>query len=207
MFKFYQQQIFPHILNQVMQTPSLMDARRELLNPIEQECLEIGFGTGVNLPFYSNMDVLYALEPNTHIWQLATERLKQTPFMVEHLAASAENIPLANASMQHVVSTWTMCSIPNLKQALQEIHRVLADDGTFHFVEHVLSDRKSMQNWQNLLTPIQTRLADGCHLNRNIEKAVIDAGFEFVEKDYFLAAGIPSIGQRMLLGRVKKKSN
>ena len=202
--KLYNQHIFPHVLNQVMQTPSLMQARGELLTQIKGSCLEIGFGTGINLPFYQQLDILYALEPSSALWQLAESRLTLAPFLVEQLQAGAENMPLSDASVDHVVSTWTMCSIAELNNALKEIHRVLKPNGIFHFVEHVLSDQKSTQRWQHALTPIQKKLADGCHLNRNIEAILQAAGFEFIEKTYFDAKGIPKIGHRMLLGRVRK---
>ena len=84
-YQFYQRQVFPHLLNQVMQTASLMDKRRELLLPIEGEVLEIGFGTGLNIPFYGNVDVLYALEPNPDIYHLAVERVQHAPFHVRHV--------------------------------------------------------------------------------------------------------------------------
>ena len=205
--KFYQQHIFPHLLNQVMQVPSLMQPRGKLLSSIQGECLEIGFGTGINLNFYQNISKLYALEPSNALWDLAQERLEHCPFAIEQLKAGAENIPLADQSLSHVVSTWTMCSIAPLDQALKEIHRVLKTDGTFHFVEHVLSDDKSIQRWQNRLNPIQKTLADGCNLNRDIEGILKRNGFEFIEKSYFNAHGVPKIGYRMLLGRVKKISS
>lgn len=203
-FKLYNKHIFPHLLNQVMQTPSLMQARGQLLTTIKGDCLEIGFGTGINLPYYQQVETLYALEPSQELWNLAADRLKVAPFHVEQIQAGAENIPLADASIDHVVSTWTMCSIADLDNALKEIHRVLKPNGTFHFVEHVLSDQKSLQRWQHALTPVQKKLADGCHLNRNIEKILSSAGFEFLETTYFEAKGLPKIGHRMLLGRVQK---
>lgn len=205
-FKFYQQHIFPHLLNQVMQTPSLMDKRRELLLPVSGEVLEIGFGTGLNLPFYQQVNTLYALEPNPDIYHLAAQRVHETPFEVQHIQARAEKLPFADRSLDHIVSTWTLCSIANLELALDEVYRVLKAGGTLHLVEHVLhNDNRTIQRLQNLLTPIQKRAADGCHLNRNIERAIIDAGLELEECRYFDAAGIPAIGQRMLLARAVKR--
>lgn len=205
-YKFYQQHIFPHVLNQVMQTPSLMDKRRELLLPISGEVLEIGFGTGLNLPFYQQVNTLYALEPNPDIYHLALQRLHETPFHVQHIQASAEKLPFADNSLDHIVSTWTLCSIAHLEQALDEVYRVLKVGGTFHLVEHVLhNERPNIQRLQKLLTPIQKRLADGCHLNRDIERALKDAELELEECLYFDAAGIPAIGQRMLLARAVKR--
>lgn len=205
-YKFYQRRIFPHLLNQVMQTASLMDKRRELLVPIEGEVLEIGFGTGLNIPFYGNVDSLYALEPNPDIYHLAIERVQHAPFYVKHVQSSAEKLPFADASLDHIVSTWTLCSIPNLDLALAEIYRVLKPTGTFHLIEHVKHpDSVKLQSLQTLLTPIQKRIGDGCHLNRNIEHHLLQAQFKFVEKEYFDADGIPAVAQKMLFARAQKQ--
>ena len=204
-YQFYQRRVFPHLLNQVMQTASLMDKRRELLLPIEGEVLEIGFGTGLNIPFYGNVDVLYALEPNPDIYHLAVERVQHAPFHVRHVQAHAEKLPFADQSLDHVVSTWTLCSIARLDQALAEIYRVLKPTGTLHLVEHVKHPNSvKIQSLQTLLTPIQKRIGDGCHLNRDIERSLQQAKFKFIEKQYFDAEGIPSIAQRMLMARVQK---
>ena len=208
LYQFYQQQIFPHLLNQVMQTPSLMDKRRELLLPVAGEVLEIGFGTGINLPFYQNVDLLYALEPNQDIFKLASNRIFASDIDVQHLQARAEHIPLADHSIDHVVSTWTLCSVKRLDQVLQEIQRVLKPTGTLYLVEHVLNtENKKIRQLQHLITPIQKRLADGCRLNRNIELALAKAGFQLDQYDYFYAEGIPKIGQQMLLAHVQKASS
>lgn len=205
-YQFYQRRIFPHLLNQVMQTASLMDKRRELLVPIEGEVLEIGFGTGLNIPFYGNVDSLYALEPNPDIYHLAIERVQHAPFYVKHVQSSAEKLPFADASLDHIVSTWTLCSIPNLDLALAEIYRVLKPTGTFHLIEHVKHpDSVKLQSLQTLLTPIQKRIGDGCHLNRNIEHHLLQAQFKFVEKEYFDADGIPAVAQKMLFARARKQ--
>ena len=205
-YQFYQRRIFPHLLNQVMQTASLMDKRRELLVPIEGEVLEIGFGTGLNIPFYGNVDSLYALEPNPDIYHLEIERVQHAPFYVKHVQSSAEKLPFADASLDHIVSTWTLCSIPNLDLALAEIYRVLKPTGTFHLIEHVKHpDSVKLQSLQTLLTPIQKRIGDGCHLNRNIEHHLLQAQFKFVEKEYFDADGIPAVAQKMLFARAQKQ--
>lgn len=204
-YQFYQRQVFPHLLNQVMQTASLMDKRRELLLPIEGEVLEIGFGTGLNIPFYGNVDALYALEPNPDIYHLAIERVQHAPFHVRHVQSHAEKLPFADQSLDHIVCTWTLCSIARLDQALAEIYRVLKPTGTFHLVEHVKHPNSvKIQSLQTLLTPIQKCIGDGCHLNRDIERSLQQAKFKFIEKQYFDAEGIPSIAQKMLMARVQK---
>ena len=204
-YKYYQQHIFPHILNQVMQTPSLMESRATLLKNIQGDVLEIGFGTGLNIPFYRAVDTLYALEPNYDVFQLARERVFQAPFLIQHLHASAEKLPFADHSLDHIVSTWTLCSIADLDQALTEIHRVLKPNGTFHLVEHVeYHDNNTLKKWQNILTPVQKVIADGCHLNRNIELILLNAGFQFIQKTYFDAEGVPKIGKRMFMAQAQK---
>ena len=204
-YKFYQQRIFPHLLNQVMQTPSMMDGRAELLGKVRGEVLEIGFGTGLNLPFYQEVDQVYALEPNRDVYQLAQKRVFDAPFHVQHIQASAEKLPFADHSVENIVSTWTMCSIANLDKAIQEIYRVLKPQGTLHLIEHVqYHDNNTLKKLQDLLTPIQKVIADGCHLNRNIELELLNANFKFSEKYYFDAEDLPKIGRRMLMARAHK---
>ncbi|MDM1246037.1 class I SAM-dependent methyltransferase [Acinetobacter sp. R933-2] len=203
-YKFYQQRIFPHLLNKVMQTPSMMDARAELLRKVKGQVLEIGFGTGLNLPFYQ-VEQLIALEPNADLYQLAQKNVLDAPFNVQHIQASAEKLPFADHSIDQIVSTWTLCSIANLQQALAEIYRVLKPEGTFHLVEHVqYHDHPTLKKLQNILTPMQKVIADGCHLNRNIELDLSNANFKFIEKYYFDADELPKIGRRMLMARVQK---
>jgi len=204
-YKFYQQRIFPHLLNQVMQTPSMMDGRAELLGKVRGEVLEIGFGTGLNLPFYQEVDQVYALEPNRDVYQLAQKRVFEAPFHVQHIQASAEKLPFADHSVENIVSTWTMCSIANLDKAIQEIYRVLKPQGTLHLIEHVqYHDNNTLKKLQDLLTPIQKVIADGCHLNRNIELELLNANFKFSEKYYFDAEDLPKIGRRMFMARAHK---
>ncbi|BCX72206.1 MULTISPECIES: class I SAM-dependent methyltransferase [Acinetobacter] len=204
-YKYYQQRIFPHLLNQVMQTPSMMEGRAELIKKIRGEVLEIGFGTGLNLPFYQAVDQLYALEPNPDVYRLAQKRIFDTPFHIQHIQASAEKLPFADHSVENIVSTWTMCSIADLTQALQEIHRVLKPEGNLHLIEHVqYHDNSTLKKLQDLLTPIQKVLADGCHLNRNIELELLNAGFKFSEKYYFDAEDLPKVGRRMFMARAQK---
>lgn len=206
-YQFYRQKVFPHLLNQIMQVPSMMDSRRRLLLPIQGDVLEIGFGTGINLPFYQNVDTLYALEPNPEVFRLAHSRLQHAPFHVKHIAAHAEQLPFDDNALQHIVSTWTLCSVRDVNQVLQEIYRTLQPGGQFHLVEHVAYDARqepTLKRWQDILTPVQKVIADGCHLNRNIEQALLDAGFQLDHLEYFAAQDLPKLGRRMLLARATK---
>lgn len=204
-YKFYQQRIFPHLLNQIMQTPSMMDGRAELLRKVHGEVLEIGFGTGLNLPFYQAVDQLYALEPNHDVYQLAQKRVLDAPFHVQHIQANAEKLPFADHSLDNIVSTWTMCSIADLDKAIQEIYRVLKPQGTLHLIEHVqYNDNNTLKKLQDILTPVQKVIADGCHLNRNIELELLNAHFKFTEKYYFDADDLPKVGRRMFMARAQK---
>ena len=116
-----------------------------------------------------------------------------------------DTLPFAENNLENIVSTWTLCSIAELEQSMQEIYRVLQPGGTLHVVEHVLNRQNlNIQRLQHLLTPIQKKVADGCHLNRDIETALLETGFEIETLNYIDAEGIPKIGQRMLLARVRK---
>ena len=205
LYQFYQQRVFPHLLNQVMQMPSLMECRQQLLQDIQGEVLEIGFGTGLNLPYYQAVDCVYALEPNIDVFHLAHSRIQKCHFKVQHIMSSAERLPFADQSLSHVVSTWTLCSVQDLETVLDEIYRVLKPNGIFHLVEHVLYEQpRYLQRLQHALTPMQKVIADGCHLNRNIESALANAQFNITEKNDFEAKKIPKIARRMLLARATK---
>ena len=148
---------------------------------------------------------MYALEPNRDVYQLAQKRVFDAPFHVQHIQASAEKLPFADHSVENIVSTWTMCSIANLDKAIQEIYRVLKPQGTLHLIEHVqYHDNNTLKKLQDLLTPIQKVIADGCHLNRNIELELLNANFKFSEKYYFDAEDLPKIGRRMFMARAHK---
>lgn len=144
------------------------------------EVLEIGFGSGLNIPYYKNIKKLYALDPSLELFLLARERIGAAMFPVNHIRAMAENIPLPDNSVDTVVSTWSLCSIPKPDLALKEVRRVLKTDGKFIFVEHGKSPKGLISFWQKLLTPVSKCLAGGCHLDRNIKKLISDAGFEII---------------------------
>ncbi|MEK7650382.1 MAG: class I SAM-dependent methyltransferase [Patescibacteria group bacterium] len=182
---FYNKYILPKYLNLRMKNRDLERHRVDVVNEVSGVVLEIGFGSGLNLPYYTNTSKLYALDPSEGLYTLAQERIRNVSFSIEHLRASAESIPLPDNTLDSVVSTWSLCSIPNPEIALREIFRVLKPGGKFSFVEHGKSPKSFIFKIQNFLTPISTRIAGGCHLNREIEKLILDAGFEMQKIENF----------------------
>ena len=190
----YSQVIFPRLLDWVMSGPEFAQYRRELLADVEGEVLEIGFGTGLNLAYYpETVRKLIAIDPNAGMNQLARRRVESASIEVESRQLSGENLPLADNSFDSVVCTWTLCSIAQVEQALQEIHRVLKPGGRFFFIEHGLSNEPPIQTWQHRLTPLQKRIADGCHLDRDIEQLVAQQ-FQTLLLKQFYGENLPKIG-------------
>jgi len=177
----YSQYIFPRLLDMTMASSTVSQYRRDLLQEVAGEVLEIGFGTGLNLAYYpENIEKLTTVDVNAGMTQLAQKRIAETAFPVDTNVLSGESLPFDSESFDSVVSTWTLCSIAKIDQALQEIYRVLKPQGKFFFIEHGLSDNPNVQKWQHRLTPIQKIVGDGCHLNRDIE-AFIRQSFRAVE--------------------------
>jgi len=155
--------------------------RANLIKKSSGVTLEIGFGSGLNLPFYENTTKLYALDPSKELWSLAKERINAVSFPVEFIEASAEKIPLADNTVDTVVSTWTLCSIPKPELALKEIKRILKPNGKFIFIEHGKSPEEKIFQWQKRLNPIWGRLAGGCQLDKKPDTLLSNTGFEIVE--------------------------
>lgn len=147
--------------------------------------LEIGVGSGLNLPFYRTTQVqqLVALDPSEEIWDLAQERIHHLKLNVDFVKGGAENIPLGTHSMDTIVMTYTLCTVPDYKSAVAEFRRVLKSNGTLIFCEHGLAPDPSVQRWQNTLNPVWKHLGVGCHLNRNIPAIIKIGGFTFVKME------------------------
>lgn len=170
---FYSQRIFPYLLDWSMSDPTFAGYRQTVLAEVEGEVLEIGFGTGLNLSYYpKHIQQLVAIDANPGVHKLAKKRISHSSITVDHRVLNGESLPMTDNTFDSVVSTWTLCSIANIDQALQEIHRVLKPGGRFFFIEHGLSRDPQVQVWQNRLNPLQNIIADGCNLNRNIRQLV-----------------------------------
>ena len=177
---FYQDQIVPLLINWSMRQKNLAAYRARIIPAAEGRVLEIGIGSGLNLPFYSrNVARVIGLEPSPRLLAMArrVERTGNGP--VEFIEGSAEAIPLQDASVDTVVTTWTLCSIPDALRALRDMRRVLRTGGRLLFVEHGRAPDPKVIWWQDRLTPVWKRLGGGCHLNRAIGTLIEGAGFQF----------------------------
>jgi ubiquinone/menaquinone biosynthesis C-methylase UbiE len=147
------------------------------------DVLEVGIGSGLNLPFYSSqVRKVYGLDPSVELQQLARTRMSGAHIQVEFLLQSAEDpVPLPDSSIDTAVITWTLCSIPNAPRALQQVKRVLKGDGRIIFLEHGRAPDPAVSQWQDGLTPMWKRIGGGCHLNRKIDDLIEAAGFRISE--------------------------
>ena len=177
---FYSEKIIPFFYDRSMDKPQIEELRKEILKGVSGDVLEIGFGTGLNLPHYpSTINKLTIIDKNPGMNKKAQKRIKQSDIDIESKVLNGEELPFENDSFDSVVSTYTLCSIKNIDGALKEIYRVLKPDGKFFFQEHGLSDNPKVQRRQNLLNPLQKIWADGCHLNRDFKELIANSGFRF----------------------------
>ncbi len=187
---FYQDRIVPHLINLAMRNRQLVPYRKRVISAAQGRVLEIGIGSGANIPFYgSSSHELIGLEPAPRLIAMAQRASSKSGLPVTLIEGSSEAIPLDSASVDTVVSTWTLCSIPDAVVALREMRRVLKPGGRFLFSEHGLAPDPGMQRWQNWLDPAWKRLAGGCHLNRAINRLVEEAGFRIEQLDTGYLAG------------------
>lgn len=202
--KIYSQYIFPRLLDWTMASSTMSKYRKQLLQEVTGEVLEIGFGTGLNLAYYpETITHLTTVDVNAGMNQLAKKRIKEASFPVSCNVLNGDTLPFADQCFDSVVSTWTLCSITNIDQALKQVYRVLKPEGKFFFIEHGLSDNPQVQVWQNRLTPLQKMIGDGCHLNRNME-ALISRYFPQIQLEKFKLETEPEIIGYLYQGVARK---
>jgi ubiquinone/menaquinone biosynthesis C-methylase UbiE len=177
MLDWYQKKVVPRLLNKEMGKEEFEAIRREVLADASGVVLEIGVGPGYNLALYTNVTKLYALEPSQELVDIAKGRAQNLSFPVEFLTAGAEKIPLADSSVDTVVSTWVMCSVNDPAKVLKEIRRVLKPEGKFVFVEHGASHNGFWHTIQRILTPITKHFTGNCHYDRKMVTLIEGAGF------------------------------
>ena len=173
----YDRAILPRLIHRGMRHERFRPYRERLVSAATGRVLEIGFGSGLNLPLYANATFVIGLDRSSVALGIARRSANGAPVPVNFLEASAEAIPLERESVETVVTAWTLCSIPDVRRALAEVHRVLVPSGRFLFVEHGRSPAPSVARWQDRLTPVWKRIAGGCHLNRPIDRLIEGAGF------------------------------
>jgi ubiquinone/menaquinone biosynthesis C-methylase UbiE len=202
---FYSRYIFPILMNWTLGSARISAYREALLRDIHGEVLEIGFGTGLNLPHYpQTVERFHAMDPHPQMKKWAKKRLEQFPTRVSFHEASAEQLPFENQSFDAVVSTFTLCSIPEVESALGEVHRVLKTRGRFYFLEHGLAPELKIQKKQRRYTPLQKYLAEGCHLDRDITGLIDHAGFKLVDLKKFYHPGFPRVAGFFYQGMAEK---
>ena len=188
---FYSRVILPYLLDFSLSDPISTKYRKQVLSEVSGEVLEIGFGTGLNLPHYpENIEKITTIDPNPGMNRLAQKRIESSTITVDNRLLNSENLPFPENSFDSIVSTWTLCSIAKIDKAISELYRVLKPHGKFYFIEHGLSNDPKIQVWQNRLNPIQKKIGDGCHLNRNIKK-IVEKQFKILTIEQFYAREPP----------------
>jgi ubiquinone/menaquinone biosynthesis C-methylase UbiE len=177
---FYGKYVVPRMIDLCMRNRDTARIRTELIPRARGVVLEVGIGSGLNLPFYStDASRIYGVDPSPEILKLARKRVEASAVPVELFPQSAEEqLPLADESVDTVVVTWSLCSIPDPLEALRQVRRVLRPSGQLLFVEHGLAPDDGVSAWQNRINPIWRRIAGGCNVNRPIDELIRSAGFE-----------------------------
>ncbi|MCA1007109.1 class I SAM-dependent methyltransferase [Rhodococcus hoagii] len=198
---FYTERIVPHLVEMSCGMSLTEASRRRVCAGLHGRVLEIGFGSGLNVPFYPDaVETVSAVEPADEAWKLAGKRLARSRVPVERSGLDGQALPFPDNTFDTALSTWTMCTIPDAHAALREVRRVLKPGGTLHFVEHGLAPHPKVQRWQRRFEPIQKTVAGGCHLTRDIPALVRAAGFEISDLDTFYEEGAPRIMGALSLG-------
>lgn len=191
---FYQHRILPRLIHYGMRQKRLQPLREQLVALARGRVLEVGIGSGLNLPLYHrDIEGVIGVDPSPELLAMARRNAIWTHFPVELYEGAAEALPLENASVDTVVMTWTLCSVTDPARALAEIRRVLRPGGRLLFIEHGRAPEPRVQRWQDRLTPLWSRVAGGCHLDRPVDDLLRTAGLRLVglETGYLVSGPKP----------------
>ena len=189
---FYGEHLLPRAQDKVMNRKSTRPVRARVCALLRGDVVEIGFGTGLNAPYYPEaVDKVWAVEPSALCMRLAEPRITHAPAPVVNAGLNGEQLDLPSDTFDAVLSTWTLCTIPDVDAALREVRRVLKPGGALHFVEHGHAPQEKVARWQQRLEPIQMRVAGGCHLTRRISDLIENAGFDMADLDTYYFEGEP----------------
>ena len=189
----YENRVLPRVMDKLTGSPGFDELRRTVTAPLHGVVLEVGFGSGTNVKFFPDaVEKVYAIDPATLGREIAAPRIAKRGLNVEFIGLDGASIPLPDNSVDCVLSTLTLCTIPDVESALAEIVRVLKAGGTFHFFEHGQAPYPKTHVWQNRLTPVQKFIAGGCHLNRDVRGLIEKSSLvleNYEHKDVFPRGG------------------
>ncbi len=197
----YATYLFPRLMDWVLRGERFRSERQRLLASVQGIVLEIGFGTGLNLPYYPRTVIaLHTVDPARLLPDRVARRTAEAPFPIHIQYVSAERLPYDDATFDCAVSTFTLCTIPDPVAALRDVRRVLKPESRLFFLEHGRSDDTTIARWQDRLNRLQNLFACGCNLNRRIDQLVAQAGLTIEELDRYRLPGVPRIGGEMYRG-------
>ncbi|MFT3901008.1 MAG: class I SAM-dependent methyltransferase [Gordonia sp. (in: high G+C Gram-positive bacteria)] len=189
---FYEDRILPHIIEVTCGMPAMRKVRRRATEGLRGDIIEIGFGSGANVPCYpDDVTSVTAVEPSDTAWRMAADTVASSTVPITRGGLDGQRLPFDDDTFDAALSTYTMCTIPDLPTALAELRRVVKPGGRLHFLEHGRAPDEQVRRWQRRLEPVQKRLGGGCHLTRDIPALLTDAGWEPVELDQFYAVKTP----------------
>ncbi|MGZ4736622.1 MAG: class I SAM-dependent methyltransferase [Acidimicrobiia bacterium] len=202
----YRQQVVPRLLNKAMDTKVEREVRARVCGPLHGDVVEIGFGSGLNARYYPHeVTRVFAVEPSKVAVRIAEPRIAASPVPVEIAGLDGQKLDLRSESFDAVLSTWNLCTIPDVAAALGEMLRVLKPGGTFHFVDHGHAPDPGVARWQARLEPLSTRMLGGCHPGRNISESIERSGFIVEELDTYYVEGAPKPWGYTFEGRARKR--